>query len=199
MRTPLPCSFGKILSCPDEDGDEEGCLSEWRERMEASKTLPPLMAAGLALEVWNAIELLEHQAWLGAALLRARGKTHYHLPAMHAGFRYGKYRRSRQNDLATRLIAIAQAIETMANEDSKEVDTLMLAREILLRKCKGKRSNSKMPLLIDLFVCLPIVSVPPATKELGISQQAATTLICVLSSNPRELTGRQHYRAWAVM
>ena len=49
----------------------------------------------------------------------------------------------------------------MANEDLKEVEHAdVLAREILLRECKGReaiRNASR----IDLFVCLPIVSVPP--------------------------------------
>ncbi|MGC1860976.1 MAG: helix-turn-helix domain-containing protein [Methylocystis sp.] len=36
-------------------------------------------------------------------------------------------------------------------------------------------------------------------KEIGASQQAATTMIDELSSNLRELTGRGRYRAWAVM
>jgi hypothetical protein len=50
-------------------------------------------------------------------------------------------------------------------------------------------------------LCLgsPIISVPLAAKELGISQQAATIMIGELASNLRELTGRGRYRAWAVM
>ena len=87
----------------------------------------------------------------------------------------------------------------MANADMKEVDRLTLARELLLRKCRGRRANSNLPRLVDLCLGSPIISVPLAAKELGISQQAATIMIGELASNLRELTGRGRYRAWAVI
>jgi hypothetical protein len=187
----------------DEDWDEAGRLSEWRQGLAESRDLPPLMAAGLAFDAWETIEPLQHRAWLGpllvSALLRERGKTRHHLAALHASLRHAKYRRDRQHDLASRLIALARAIETMANFDMKELDRLTLARERLLRKCQGRRGNSKLPSLVELCLTSPIVSVPLAAKELGVSQQAATIMIGELSSNLRELTGRGRYRAWAVM
>ena len=187
----------------DEDWGEDARLTEWRECVAEAQTLPPLLAAGLALDAWETIEPLQRHAWLGpllaAELLRERGKTRRHLPALHAGFRYAKYRRIRQHDVAIRLIAFARAIEAMANTGSKELDRLTLARELLLRKCSGKRGNSKLPRLVDLCLGMPIVTVPLAANELRISQQAATTMIDELSSNLRELTGRGRYRAWAII
>lgn len=167
---------------------------KWREPLKETNNLPPLIAAGLALDYWEAIEPLQCSGWLGplfaAALLRARGKTRRHLAALHAGFRQAKYRRMRHHDLASRLIAFAQAIEAMAKADFKELDRLTLERELLLRKCSGKRGSSKLPDLVDLCLNSPVVTVPLAAKELGVSQQAATTMIGGLSSNLRELTGR---------
>jgi hypothetical protein len=161
------------------------------------------MAAGLAFDAWETIEPLQHLAWLGpllvSAVLRERGKARHHLAALHAGLRHAKYRRDHRHDLAARLIVFAQAIETMANFEMKEIDRLTLARELLLRKCQGRRGNSKLPSLVELCLGSPIVSVPLAAKELGVSQQAATIMIDELSSNLRELTGRGRYRAWAVM
>lgn len=187
----------------DEDWDETGRLSEWRNGLEETRTLPPLMAAGLAFDAWETIEPLQHRAWLGpllvSTLLRGRGKTRHHLAALHAGLRHAKYRHARQHDLAARLIGFAQAVETMANAAMKEVDRLTLARELLLRKCRGRRGNSKLPRLVELCLASPIVSVPLAAKELGVSQQAATIMIGELSSNLRELTGRGRYRAWALI
>jgi hypothetical protein len=81
----------------------------------------------------------------------------------------------------------------------KELDRLTLARELLLRKCQGKRGNSKLSRLVELCLTSPIVSVPFAAKELGVSQQAVTIMLDELSSNLRKLTGRGRYRAWAVM
>jgi hypothetical protein len=171
--------------------------------LKCCRTISCNAAAGLAFDAWEIIDPLQHGAWLGplliAALLRARGKTRHHLVAIHAGLRRAKYRRSRQHDASSRLIGFAQAIEAMANADMKELDRLTLARELLLRKCQGKRGNSNLPRLVGLCLTSPIVSVPFAAKELGVSQQAATIMIDELSSNLRELTGRGRYRAWAVM
>lgn len=187
----------------DEDWDEEARLAEWRERLSQTSNLPPLMAAGVALDVWEEIEPLQHSPWLGpllvAASLRRRGKTRHHLSALHAGFRHAKYRTSRQSDSESRLMAFAHAVEVMAKADSKELDRLMLARELLLRKCKDCRTNSRLPRLVDLCLASPIITVPFVAKQLRISQQAATTMIDALSSNLRELTGRRRYRAWAVI
>jgi hypothetical protein len=52
----------------------------------------------------------------------------------------------------------------MANVDTKEIDRLTLIREILLRRCSGRRGTSKLPVLVDLGLVLPIVSVPLAAK-----------------------------------
>ena len=187
----------------DEDWDEQARLSEWQQAVEETRALPPVMAAGLAFDAWEIIDPLQHGAWLGplliAALLRARVKTRHHLAAIHAGLRRARYRRSRQHDASSWLIGFAQAIEAMANADMKELDRLTLARELLLRKCQGKRGNSNLPRLVGLCLTSPIVSVPFAAKQLKVSQQAATIMIDELSSNLRELTGRGRYRAWAVM
>jgi hypothetical protein len=45
------------------------------------------------------------------ALLRARHKARHHLPALHAGFRHARYRRARRQDLTTKLVEFAQAID----------------------------------------------------------------------------------------
>jgi hypothetical protein len=87
----------------------------------------------------------------------------------------------------------------VANVDTKEIDRLTLIREILLRRCSGRRGNSKLPVLVDLGLVLPIVSVPLAGKGLGVSLQAATTMIHDLASNLLELTGVGRYQAWAVI
>jgi hypothetical protein len=187
----------------DFDWDEEAQLAQWRAEVKATQALPPLIAAALAFEAWETVQPLQHQNWLGAllaaALLRSRGKTRHHLACLYIGFRHTKYRRSRQQDLPTRLAGFAQAVETMAELGLKEIERMTLCREKLLRKCNGRRGNSKLPPLVELCLRLPVVSVPLAAKELGVSQQAATTMIDALSSNLRELTERRRYRAWAVI
>jgi hypothetical protein len=82
----------------------------------------------------------------------------------------------------------------MAELSLKEIDRLTLSRELLMRKCAGRRGHSKLPRLVDLCLRLPL-----AAKELGVSQQAATTMMNELSANLRELTERRRYRARAVI
>jgi len=207
-RTSL-ASAPHLLTCDDsglvydQDWDEESRLAEWRDRLDETLTLPPLIAAGLALDAWEEIEPLQHRAWLGPLLvsahLRVRGKTRNHLIALHAGLRAAKYRCARQHDRTTRFTTFAETIATMAEADRKELYRLTLAREILMRKSGGRRANSKLPQLVDFLLRSPIVSVPLVAKELDVSQQAATAMINDLSSNLRELTGRGRYRAWALI
>jgi hypothetical protein len=187
----------------DLDWDEAALLAKWRDEVDGARSSPPLIAAALAFEAWETIEPLQHQGWLGpllvAALLRARGKTRHGLAPLYVGLRHARYRRLRAHDLSTRLIGFAQGVETMATLGLKEIDRLTLARELLLRKCAGKRSNSKLPGLVDLCLRAPIISAPLVAKELDVSQQAATTMIDEISSNLRELTERRRYRAWALL
>lgn len=187
----------------DQDWDEASRLAEWRAWIDETLTLPPLIAAGLALDAWEEIEPLQHRAWLGpllaGAYLRARGKTRHYLIALHAGMRAAKYRRARHQDQTTWLAVFARAIERMVDVDWKELDRLTLARELLMRKCNGRRANSKLPQLVELALHSPILSVPLVAKELAISQQAATVMLGELSSNLRELTGRGRYRAWGLV
>jgi Protein of unknown function (DUF1612) len=67
-----------------------------RSRLGRGRPSRPLAHRGrpdsrLAADAWDAIEPLEHTAWLGlllaAALLRDRGKTRWHLPCLHAGLK----------------------------------------------------------------------------------------------------------------
>ncbi len=201
LATPLKRDDSGLVY--DEDWDEDRLLVEWCASLRETEALPPLIAAALAYEAWERMEPLQHQPWLGAllaaALLRARGKTRHHLASLYVGFRQMRYRRSRMQDLPTRLIGFAEAAETAATVGMKEIDRLSISRELLILKCAGRRSNSKLPRLVDLCLRLPIVSAPLAAKELGISQQAAATMIDELSSNLRELTERRRHRCWAVI
>jgi hypothetical protein len=75
---------------------------------------------------------------------------------------------------------------------------LTLARELLARKCKGRRGNSNLPALAQLLVDSPLVSVPLIAQKLEISPQAAQILVAELGSSLREITGRKRYRAWTI-
>ncbi|GAC1553724.1 MAG: RHE_PE00001 family protein [Beijerinckiaceae bacterium] len=187
----------------DPNWDERTLLADWLATVTAAEELPPVLAAALALEAWERLAPLQHQAWLGpllaAQFLRARRKTQHHLAALHAGLRFATARPAKIRDCTERMIGWIAAIETAATLGLKELERLTLARELLARKCAGRRAHSKLPALADLFLSLPIVSVPLAAKKLRVSQQAATTMIDELKSLTREMTGRSRYRAWGIL
>ena len=67
----------------DLEWDEKERLASWREALDDSESLPPLLGAAIALLAWGEIEPLQHRAWLGrllvGAMLRARSRTRSHL------------------------------------------------------------------------------------------------------------------------
>lgn len=187
----------------DEDWDEDGRLSEWLSVIQATEELPPLLAGAFAWDAWIAIEPLQRLDYLGlqivAGLLRARGKTRYHLATLNWGLRAAEYRRSRRLDLTGRLSTFLRAVRAGAEAGLKDLMQLSQARRQMDIKLKGIRSNSKLPDLVDLFMSTPLVTVPVAAKTLKVSPQAVESMLKALGpALPREVTGRARYRAWGV-
>lgn len=100
--------------------------------------------------------------------------------------------------MAARLHQGLAIVEATAREGLAQHNRLMLARQLLERKCEGRRVNSNMPRLAELLIKRPLVTVPLIAKELGISQQAAQGLVTEMGAGLREMTGRRCYRAWAI-
>jgi hypothetical protein len=185
----------------DLDWDEADRLEEWRREVEDTRALPPLLAAAVAFDAWQAIEPLQHRPWLGAlvvsGLLRARGKARYHLPCLNVALRSVPLERRRNRDRATRLVTFLEAVTLGAGQGIKDHDRWRLARGLLERKLSGRRKHSKLPTLIDLVLARPLVSAGLIAAELGITPRAAQDLIAALGI--REMTGRGRYRAWGVL
>ena len=183
----------------DLDWDEEARIAEWRTSVEATKTLPPILAAALMIETWGEVQPLQHQPWLGsllsAALLRQRGKT-THLVCLNIGLRQVPRDRRRARDRTTRLIASLDAIGAAAQIGLKEHDKWLTARMLMMRKLRNRRSTSRLPALIDFVMSRPLVSADMIAAELGVTQRAALDLVSELGL--REVTGRGRYRAWGV-
>ncbi len=184
----------------DEDWDEEARLADWRMTVKETETLPPVLRAALLLDAWNTLEVLQHSPWLGrllvAAMLRESGATSAHLPAINLGLRDIRWERRRAHDRKTRLIACLEAIELAGRLGLKEHDRMMSARAQLERKLVGRRSNSKLPQLIDLVLSRPLVSAGMIANTLKVTQQGAVGLADELGL--REMTGRGRYRAWGI-
>jgi hypothetical protein len=185
----------------DPDWDEDGRLDDWRAVVDETRTLPPTLAAAIAADAWNAIQPLEHTPWLGrllaASVLRARGKTRWHLPCLHAGLKSISRERRRPRDAAARLAVQLEAMTAAAEAGRKDHDRWLMTRNLLARKLAGRRATSKLPALLDYVLTRPIVSAGMIAEELGITPRAAQNLVAELGL--REATGRGRYRAWGIL
>ena len=187
----------------DADWDERGKVRDWLATAAKHDGKPAVLAAALAWDAWNKSGPLQRSGFLGpmlvGAVLRARARAKSHLPPLHGGARFAAMATGRAGRERASVESYVAAIEAAAVYGMKELDRLTLAAEMLRRRCVGRRGNSKLPALVQLFVDSPIVTVPLAAKRLGVSQQAATTMIDTLALALREITGRGRYRAWSVL
>ena len=184
----------------DPDWDEDRRLSAWQSVIGQTRTLPPVLAAAIALDAWDSLQPLQHMPWLGrllaSSLLRERGKTRAHLACLYVGLKAlppSQRRRAGHDGLALSIAAMSAAAET----GLKDHDRWLTAHTLLMRKLQHRRSTSHLPALVALVMARPIVSTAMIAAELKISQRAAQSLIDQLAL--RELTGRGRYRAWGIV
>jgi hypothetical protein len=94
----------------DLDWNEEERLAEWQAVLATTRELPVVLRAGILLEAWYDIEVLQHAAWLGpllvGALLRQGGLAASHLACLHPKTFRGERRRARNRSY--RLLAFSR-------------------------------------------------------------------------------------------
>jgi Protein of unknown function (DUF1612)/HTH DNA binding domain len=185
----------------EEGRDEDARLNVWLALVRATKEMPPLLRATIALDAWREIDVLQRAPWLGRllveGLLRETGATMAHLVSINLGLKSVPREKRQAKDPTIRQLALLQSIEAAAMTGLKEHDRLTLAREQMQRRLKGKRTNSKLPQLIELVLARPLVSSTMIEKELKVTLQGALNLVGEL--NLREMTGRGRFRAWGVV
>jgi hypothetical protein len=186
----------------DFDWDEDARLDEWRGVLRQAENLPAVLQAIIAVDAWNELSVLQHAPWLGrllsASILRQAGVTGgAHLAAINLGLKTIPVDRRRHRHRETRLLAIAHGILAAAEIGLKEHDRLTLARKMMERKLKGRRTSSKLPELVELVMAKPLVSAGMVAKTLDVTPQAARRIVWELGL--REMTGRGRFRAWAVI
>jgi Protein of unknown function (DUF1612)/HTH DNA binding domain len=185
----------------EEGRDDDLRLKEWLRLLRESKELPPVLRAAFALDGWREIDVLQRAAWLGrllvAGLLRETGVTMAHLTGISLGHKNVPRERRQARDQTTRILALVQAIEEAAMTGLKEHERLLMAYQMMHRRLKGRRSNSKLPQLVNLVLARPLVSSNMIEKELKVTMQGALNLVGELGL--REMTGRGRFRAWGVV
>jgi hypothetical protein len=200
-ETPLPKSRSPLVYDPDQDEAETEDL--WLDLIKRTSHWPAVAAAAVAWNAWLDLNLYTRQPWLGltmaASILRARGLTNHLLP-LAAGFKQSKFRPQGREGAREKLEGFCQVIEEALSIAHKDLDRLILARELMSRVTAKTRSNSKLPHLVELFLSRPLVTVPLAAKLLRVTPKAVDLMLQQLGGAlPRELTGRTRYRAWGIV
>jgi len=200
-ETPLPRSRSHLAYDPDEDEAENE--DAWLDVVKRTSHWPAVAAAAVAWDAWLDLNLYTRQTWLGltmaASILRARGLTGHLLP-LAAGFKKSKFRPQGREGILEKLQGFCQVIEEAVEIANKDLERLILARELMNRVADKCRSNSKLPELVDLFLSRPLVTVPLAAKLLKVTPKAVDLMLVQLGGAlPRELTGRRRYRAWGIV
>jgi hypothetical protein len=157
----------------------------------------------VAWNAWLDLNLYTRLPWLGlimaASILRARGLTSHLLP-LAAGFKKSRFRPQGREGAAEKLEGFCQVLEEALALAHKDLDRLILARELMNRVTAKTRSNSKLPELVELFLSRPLVTVPLGAKLLKVTPKAIDLMLAQLGGAlPRELTGRTRYRAWGIV
>ncbi len=200
-ETPLRRSRSHLVYDPDQDEAENEDL--WLDLVKRTDHWPAVAGAAVAWNAWLDLNLYTRQPWLGltmaAAILRARGLTSHLLP-LAAGFKQSKFRPQGREGSREKLDGFCQVIEEAVVIANKDLDRLILARELMGRVTAKTRSNSKLPELVELFLSRPLVTVPLAAKLLKVTPKAVDPMLQQLGGAlPRELTGRTRYRAWGIV
>ncbi len=200
-ETPLPKSRSHLVYDPDHDEAEAEDL--WLDVVKRTSYWPAVAAAAVAWDAWLDLNLYTRLPWLGlimaAAILRARGLTNHLLP-LAAGFKQSRFRPQGREGAAEKLEGFCQVLEEALALAHKDLDRLILARELMSRVTARTRSNSKLPELVELFLSRPLVTVPLGAKLLQVTPRAIDLMLAQLGGAlPRELTGRTRYRAWGIV
>ncbi|QRM36227.1 DUF1612 domain-containing protein (plasmid) [Microvirga sp. VF16] len=200
-ETPLPKSRSHLVYDPDQDEAENEDL--WLDLIKRTSHWPAVAAAAVAWQAWLDLNLYTRLPWLGltmaAAILRARGLTHHLLP-LAAGFKQSKFRPQGREGAEEKLEGFCRVLEEALAIAHKDLDRLILARELMSRVTAKTRSNSKLPELVELFLSRPLVTGPLGAKLLKVTPKAIDLMLAQLGGAlPRELTGRTRYRAWGIV
>ena len=192
------------LRLRDPDYGASTRLMAWLDALRAAEDAPAVLATAIAIDAWLALEPAERGGEVGfslaATILRQRDIAAHHLPALGLGYRKGRFRWSPHQAQAARLAGLIEAMQGSAQLADSDLKRLTLAREVMARRCEGRRGNSRLKELVDLFMASPLVTVQMATEKLKVTQQAVEVMLRELGpSLPRELTGRKRYRAWGIL
>jgi hypothetical protein len=169
-ETPLPRHRSPLVYDPEVDEAEHEDL--WLEVVQRTSPWPAVASAAVAWDAWLNLNLYPRQPWLGlilaGSILRVRGLTTHLLP-LAAGFKQSKFRPQGREGILEKLQGFCQVLEEAVEIANKDLERLILARDLMNRVADRCRSNSKLPELVDLFLSRPLVTVPLGAKVLKVT------------------------------
>ncbi|MCB8823209.1 RHE_PE00001 family protein [Microvirga rosea] len=200
-ETPIPKSRSSLIYDPEEDQAEKEDL--WLDALKRMGSWPALATAAIGWDLWTSLGLYERQPWLGlimaASILRARGVTSRLLP-LASGYKASKYRPTGRETPAQKVEGFGAIVSEALRQSQKDLERLILAREAMGRATRDRRSNSKLPDFVNIFLSRPLVTVALGAKLLNVTPKAIDDMMRQLGGAlPRELTGRRRYRAWGIV
>ncbi|MEO9735433.1 RHE_PE00001 family protein [Roseibium sp.] len=195
-----------VRAAPDpETPDRRDRLDAWLAILNEARTLtlPPVLTAVTLLDAWQLLQPLDSWPELGrllsATFLKSQVTTS-HLPPLSVALRKSPFRWRGKNPFQTRISGLLTGFETAARDTMDQLDRLSIAKEQLDRHCRSCRSHSRLPDFARMFLSRPLVTIPMARQELGVTAAAVDHMIRQLGpALPRELTGRGRYRAWGIL
>jgi len=201
---PMPTSGGRSSNSASEQCGEQEQVRRWLTIVQATEDMPPVLSAAFAWVALATAKPLQGRDFLGiqlvAALFRYRGKTKFHLPSLNIGLRAAAYRRGRNDNLSVRLCGFLRAVKAAAEAGLRDLSEVTRAKQRMEERSGGRRRNSRLRDLIQLFLYSPVVTVPLAAKSLRVSPQAIEGMIKALGPKLlRELTGRARNRVWTIL
>lgn len=180
----------------------EEAMLQWRRVLRSSEELPPALAAAVVWDAWQQLAPEPGGGWRGsllaALILRHRGLAPLVLLPIDTGRKTSSYSQRPTDTPAQRLVGKIGWMHAAAVRSAKQISELVLARDIMLKRLATRRSHSRLPALLDLFIARPLVSIPLAARALGCSTQAVEKMLPLLGSTPRLMTERSRFRYWRV-
>jgi len=193
--------LARAAAIATEDNDE--ALFQWFGLEQAApKSWPSLLRAAVMLEAWVMVDPLPGQGHLGGilanGLLQRSGRLQHHRVHVEIGRRrFGAdVRRPVGKSGLRRVIWQLRAIAASEALLLEEHDRISLARQVVARNLVGRRSNSRLAEVVEMFSDLPVVTASMIARRLKISQQSARSLVGQLGAGVTEITGRTRYQAW---
>lgn len=184
----------------DPDFNQAERLQRWREVLQATRLMPPLLAAATVWDAWHVLCPEPQGHWratlLAALTLAARCKVTGWLLPLDTGEKESGKNWCMTASTDERCLAFLGIVEAATRRARRELDALASVRNQMLLRIDGASRHSHLPQLVDLVIAKPLISIPLASKALRVSPQAIAKMLPRLGSTLREITDRQRYRCW---